>query len=355
LIKTVFLKGDETMKKILLILTFVFILLFGQFMVCVVSAEENSGGTLIETIKDIPNNAPVKVTSTTILESGKWYIIEASGTISDWGDQTEGVDAVWCYAEWRCGPDGEVWDQLRIDDKGMTEIAGKTIPYNSSHIYRVKYQGQGKPVVFYCSDAQWSSDGNSGSFSVKIYELPADELRTGNKSFYVRGIGNDGTLKEVKVTFTKRYYDFSPEEAKAELEWEKTLYDPGYDPTMNIYTRIGNCTQKQDCAGYVFEKLWSEQLKQLEKDYGIEGPYWITGQKFCNDILFKFGTKISGDVTWGDAQKGDVVVYGEGGHVAIVREVNTTMGVNTSVVIETKDGVQAVYETTLPNLPSASK
>ncbi len=52
----------------------------------------------------------------------------------------------------------------------MPDIAGKTIPYNPQHVYQVRYLGQGKPVEFYCSDAQGSWTDNSGFFTVKIYE-----------------------------------------------------------------------------------------------------------------------------------------------------------------------------------------
>lgn len=78
-------------------------------------------------------------------------------------------DAVWRYDYWK----GHLVDnQLRIDGYGMTEIAGETIPYNPQHVYRVQYQGQGKPVEFYVSAAMsdYSSD-NISSLTVKILEL----------------------------------------------------------------------------------------------------------------------------------------------------------------------------------------
>lgn len=122
-----------------------------------------AGETLV-----IPNDKPVKGKSATVLERGRWYVIEASGVISDWSDKKDGVDAVWCYAEWRCGKDGQVWSQLRIDDRGLPEIAGTPIPYNPQHTYQVRLQGQGKPVEIYCSDAQGSWSDNSGAFTVRI-------------------------------------------------------------------------------------------------------------------------------------------------------------------------------------------
>src|SRR4029077_12341432 len=89
----------------------------------------------------IPNDKPVKVTSRTSLERGKWYVLEATGIVSDWSDHKDGVDPVWCYAEWRCGKNGEAWQQLRIDDKGMSDLNGSPIPFNPQHTYRVRIQG----------------------------------------------------------------------------------------------------------------------------------------------------------------------------------------------------------------------
>ncbi len=126
------------------------------------------GGGLLETLI-VPNDKPVKITSSNVLERGQWYTIEASGVISDWSNVRDGVDAVWCYAEWRCGKNGEIWNQLRINDKGMTDIAGRAIPYNPDHVYKVRYQGEGKRIELYCIDAQGSWSDNSGWLTVKIY------------------------------------------------------------------------------------------------------------------------------------------------------------------------------------------
>lgn len=124
---------------------------------------------LLETII-VPNDRPAKVKSDTVLETGRWYAIEASGVISDWPDVKDGVDAVWCYAEWRCGRNGEVWDQLRIEGKGLSEIAGKTLLYSPKHVYRVRYRGEGRQIELHCSDAQGSWSDNHGFFTVKVYQ-----------------------------------------------------------------------------------------------------------------------------------------------------------------------------------------
>jgi hypothetical protein len=131
------------------------------------SAPSAPGGVI--DMLTIPNDKPLKVTSNVVLERGRWYVLEASGVITDWSDKKDGVDAVWCYAEWRCGKNGEAWNQLRIDDKGMSDLHGSTIPYNPQHVYRVRVQGQGKPLVAYASDAQNSWSDNAGSFTLRIY------------------------------------------------------------------------------------------------------------------------------------------------------------------------------------------
>lgn len=159
----------------------------------------------------IPNDKPVKITSTTILENNQRYIIEASGVISDWSHVRDGVDAVWCYAEWRCGKQGEAWNQLHIDGKGMTDIAGKPIPYNPQHIYKVQYQGQGKQVELYCTDAQGSWGDNSGSFTVKIFKKEGDYVPE-------PGGGRDYTLQPRKEG---RDYTSQPRENKVEDTFKK--------------------------------------------------------------------------------------------------------------------------------------
>lgn len=117
----------------------------------------------------IPNTRPEKILSRTVLEMGREYVIEASGTFDDWGNTPHGIDAVWCFAEWRCGRQGQAWNQLIINGKGMTEIAGQTIPYDSQHVYRIKYRGQGNRVEFYMIDAQNSWQDNLGAVTVRIY------------------------------------------------------------------------------------------------------------------------------------------------------------------------------------------
>ena len=123
---------------------------------------------LLETLR-VSNTNPNAIQSSFQTRPGATYRIEAEGVISCWDGKTDGVDPVWCYAEWRCG-NGAVWDHLRINGKGMTDWAGHEIPYNPGHIYEVRIQGDGNPIVLGCADALAGSYGdNAGEFTVRIY------------------------------------------------------------------------------------------------------------------------------------------------------------------------------------------
>lgn len=139
---------------------------YGSKLTLACSAAPGGSAGLVDVLT-IPNDRPLRVESKP-LEAGRWYIVEASGVVTDWSHVKDGVDAVWCYAEWRCGK-GEAWNQLRIDDKGLSDHAGGTLPYNPDHVYRVRIQGQGKPLVAHSSDAQSSWGDNAGAFTVRIY------------------------------------------------------------------------------------------------------------------------------------------------------------------------------------------
>ena len=113
--------------------------------------------------------SPEPEKSKAMLKLGKTYKLQASGVISDWTNVDGVVDAVWCYADWRCGA-GIVWDQLRVNGRGMTDIAVCKLPYNPGHVYEVELQGEGKPLTLWMYDAQSSSGDNSGEITVRIFE-----------------------------------------------------------------------------------------------------------------------------------------------------------------------------------------
>lgn len=171
--------------------------------------------------------------------------------------------------------------------------------------------------------------------------------RTCIKTFNVSGIGKNGLPEQMPLRTEKRYYDWTDKELEGyvlpngkfeegQIEIEQRKYSRGG------YQQIKGRTKKQDCAGYVMEQLWNT------------GQYVVTADRF-NAVVAKFGQKISSPLGWGDIQSNDIVVYpglGSGpGHIAIVKEVKTSsIGYPRhidAIIIETKDGGEAVYRADL--------
>jgi hypothetical protein len=137
-----------------------------RFFTVYIDPDKTSG--LISESLTVPNFKAEYVYTSDILELGATYLIEASGTVSDWDTKNpEGVDACYCYIKWRC-PNPEPWGQLQIDNQSMHQINGSTLPYNSGHTYSVTFIGTGQKLKLHSSDAIGSSGDNSGSFKVKI-------------------------------------------------------------------------------------------------------------------------------------------------------------------------------------------
>jgi len=113
------------------------------------------------------------------LEKEKYYELEVSGVFSVWDDHTDGVDAYYCYGEWRCPNGPEAWKQLLVNDIPMADLdnSNTIAKYNPQHIYRASIMGQGKPLKLQISDASWSSQGNQGSLEVKISEKDANSCQ----------------------------------------------------------------------------------------------------------------------------------------------------------------------------------
>ena len=86
----------------------------------------------------------------------------------------KGVDAVWCYAAWRC-PTKEAWQQLNVNGKGILDFVGLTsdkVPYSAGHSYTFEFGGVSGPLTLGSSDALDGSTGdNSGAFKVTITDL----------------------------------------------------------------------------------------------------------------------------------------------------------------------------------------
>lgn len=118
----------------------------------------------------VPNNRPIKVKSGFALAEGRWYRIVASGVVSNWAHTDEGIDAVWCYAQWRCGEQGEFWGQLLVDGMSIPEVLGQVVPYNADHAYELRIKGTGRYLEFSSAGAEGNWKNRSGAFTVRISE-----------------------------------------------------------------------------------------------------------------------------------------------------------------------------------------
>lgn len=146
---------------------------------------EAEQGALLETLT-VSNTAAELVVATTRFEPLAMYQIVASGTVSDWCPSTarsagdcsygsplaigEGVDALYCYAVWRCGATPARWGQLLVDGTPLdtfAEITGQ-IPYTDrdNHTYRVNVTGVSGNLAFFHADG--STSDNSGAWTVQI-------------------------------------------------------------------------------------------------------------------------------------------------------------------------------------------
>ena len=171
-----------------------------------------ASGALAETLK-IPNTKPEEVRSKTALKPAHAYKITASGRVSDWPDDWVaavagpeaaswdgfGVDAIWCYAQWRCG-DGLLWRQLRVKraaeawgdgyGQGLDQFAGLQEPPDYTpgvDRYRFVVRGIKGRLDFATWDAfaLKSHAGNKGAFKVTITDLGTPlPTFTGGESFW---------------------------------------------------------------------------------------------------------------------------------------------------------------------------
>jgi hypothetical protein len=109
------------------------------------------------------------------------YNFVFSGVMSPWPDQTDGMDAAYCYRKdtrQRGCARVDTHQYLKVDSGeyygSFPFTARRAIPYNEQHVYEKKYVGHGKPamVKFCCFYdtlfSRWAK--KSGSLTLKIYE-----------------------------------------------------------------------------------------------------------------------------------------------------------------------------------------
>jgi hypothetical protein len=135
-------------------------------------------------ILEVPAYATPTVTSSTILQEGQMYVIEARGTYIYWGTGQKPADAEWYERAYEPGSwlefspdpcdDPSILDLL-IDGTGYDWL-GTTdginfAPhvYSPSHVYRLYYVGEGKTIDLKIEDGSGANVlDNSGSLEVEI-------------------------------------------------------------------------------------------------------------------------------------------------------------------------------------------
>jgi hypothetical protein len=118
------------------------------------------------------------------LDPAKTYKVVASGSVSDWGGVTTGVDPLYCHKTIQsCSSPPMLWRQLRLDitstnpsGVGLDEFLGREgdMPYNSEHVYKGEFSRAG-PLRMGALDAINGSGGdNYGYWKVQIFEKIPD-------------------------------------------------------------------------------------------------------------------------------------------------------------------------------------
>jgi hypothetical protein len=166
-------------------------------------AEAFSTRSTFETIT-ISNTNPTPVHSLMVLKASHRYRLVASGTVSDWCDRSstpctaplvidEGVDALYCYATWRCRTP-ELWRQLQVNGMGLDQLAKREgkIAYAPSHVYTIDVTGITGRLTLVASDATWSAGGNSGVFKLRVTDLGPATTTAGLGPLYLRVLHQGG-------------------------------------------------------------------------------------------------------------------------------------------------------------------
>lgn len=175
----------------------------------------------------------------------------------------------------------------------------------------------------------WSVDGGNGGRWNGAFKghfegdrpAAAPAKRECPKTYIVQPSGK-------KITANIKLVDLDPKQIAGVISKEKDKY-AGFD-----YSPIGPVTRKQNCAGYVMQKLFGRKMVQAN----------VEPDGFFRKIVVPYGSKRFGRST---ARAGDVVVYrDEAGivkHVAIVAS-----GGVTGTTILTKDGNERLYRAAFP-------
>ena len=109
------------------------------------------------------------------------YIVVGEGTCSLWDNPPtpDGVDSVFCYAQWRIGDTPQVWGQLELSDPSIhlsdliAQNTGNPAVYNPSHVYEAVVIGEGKTLKARVFDGGGYSD-NHGELRISVYQAVAN-------------------------------------------------------------------------------------------------------------------------------------------------------------------------------------
>ncbi len=113
------------------------------------------------------------------LDKDKPYFVVGEGVCSLWDDHTDGVDSVFCYAQWRIGDTPQVWGQLELSDPSIhlsdliAQNTGNPAIYNPSHVYEAVVIGEGKTLKARVFDGGGYSD-NHGELRISVYQAVAN-------------------------------------------------------------------------------------------------------------------------------------------------------------------------------------
>jgi hypothetical protein len=177
-------------------------------------------------------------------------------------------------------------------------------------------------------------DGPSYTYTYRSVAAPAAPPKPGAASGGGKGTGRECTTiyavvpSGAHIQANVKLGDLTPSARKLIIEKEDEDKYKGHS-----YTPIGPATQKQNCAGFVMQRLFGSTMVDANVD----------PDSFFHKVVKRYGSKRIGRLT---AEAGDVVVYRDANglvkHVAIVESGKGR------IRILTKDGAERLYRATLP-------
>lgn len=250
----------------------------------------------------VDSSNPLAVSTANILETGKKYLIEASGT---WQDGTsKAVDAdYWSEDSWLNHDDFDTHpnrDSRQLD----LLINGADVDwqsYNSAHTYLNIYEGGNALLNFVIYDADndedppsWYSD-NKGSLIIRIFEVDDEIVTTGADGRFSKticDIGNYQVLEilkdgwEQEAPFEPSYYSAQlPLSEASNFEFSNKELGFGYgDVIINEVMWMGSFNDPND--------EWIELKNTTDSNIDLSGCIIENAAQGFGDIIFPAGSII---------------------------------------------------------------